>query len=73
MKPILVTQKDIDIAKQIITFDCILPTEDSSNSEIQKWNGIPPISKDYQIARNEIVEKVELLINSLTKKRKRRK
>jgi arsenate reductase (thioredoxin) len=73
MKPILVTQNDINSATQIITFDCSLPTKDSLSEKVSKWNGIPPISKDYQIARNEIISKVESLISSLRKKRKKKK
>jgi arsenate reductase (thioredoxin) len=70
MKPILVTQRDINFATQIITFDCSLPTKDSLSSKVSKWNGIPPISRDYQVARNEIVSKVEGLISDLQKKKK---
>lgn len=73
MKPILVTQSDINFADEIITFDCSLPTKDSLSNKVSKWNGIPPISKDYQAARNEIVSKVQVLIAELTKKRKKKK
>jgi arsenate reductase (thioredoxin) len=65
-KPLLVTQWDINRASQIITFDCLLPTKGNLNKPVNQWNGIPAISKDYKIARNEIVEKVKMLILELT-------
>jgi arsenate reductase (thioredoxin) len=70
MKPVLVAQCDINMANEIITFDCSLPSKDSLSNKVSKWNGIPPISKDYQTARNEIVSKVQMLISDLGKKKK---
>jgi arsenate reductase (thioredoxin) len=73
MKPILVRQNDMNIANEIITFDCSLPSKDSLSNKVSKWDGIPPISKDYKVARNEIVAKVQVLISDLRKKRKKKK
>ena len=69
--PQLVTQTDIDNASQIVTFDCNLPQINSNPNRPAQWNGIPPISKDYNLARNQIVEKVQRLINDLVKKHKK--
>jgi protein-tyrosine-phosphatase len=69
MKPTLVSEKDIHDAAKIITFDCMLPGRDSTKASMQ-WNGIPPISKDYNTARDEIVNKVVQLIATLPKSKK---
>jgi alpha-galactosidase len=65
-KPVLVSSKDIDDAAQIITFDCRLPLKDSLSKPFAQWNGIPAISKDYAIARKEIVEKIKGLLSLLS-------
>lgn len=66
MKPALVSQKDISNAAKVVTFNCRLPgSPQTKNSE--QWNGIPPISESYQVARDEIVKKVDALINQLLK------
>jgi arsenate reductase (thioredoxin) len=71
-KPELVSEQDIKAAYKVITFDCKLPLKDSLAAITEQWNGIPPISKDYNIARNEIVAKVNQLISTLPKKGKRK-
>jgi arsenate reductase (thioredoxin) len=71
-KPALVSEQDIKTAYKVVTFDCKLPLKDSLGVITEQWNGIPPISKDYNTARNEIVAKVNQLISALPKKTKRR-
>jgi arsenate reductase (thioredoxin) len=71
-KPALVSEQDIKAAYKVVTFDCKLPLKDSLAVITEQWNGIPPISKDYNIARNEIVAKVNQLIGTLPKKAKRK-
>jgi arsenate reductase len=66
--PKLVSQMDMNSASQIVTFDCNLP--DSLSKPVTQWNGIPPISKDYVLARDQIVERVQQLIKELAEKRK---
>lgn len=65
-KPEIVSENDINNADRIITFDCKLPSNGIS-TEIEQWNGTPPISKDYDKARDIIKEKVNQLIESLPK------
>ncbi len=62
-KPQLVTQHDINNAVEIITLGC-----DSSidiEKHVHAWNGIPPVNKDYQEARNQIIDKVTIFIKEL--------
>ena len=69
--PKLVSQTDIDRASEIVTFDCSVPAPDSGSKPLVQWNGISPVSKDYNLTRNQIVEKVEQLIKELAKKQKK--
>ncbi|MEP5611043.1 MAG: hypothetical protein ABJP45_02275 [Cyclobacteriaceae bacterium] len=62
--PQLVTDNDVRSAAKIVTFDCTLPLE---NISAEQWNGTPSISKDYEVARDRIVEKVDRLVESLSK------
>ena len=66
--PKLVSPTDINSASEIVTFDCNIPAVDSSSKPLVKWNGIPPVSKDYKLARDQIVAKVQELIDDLAKK-----
>ncbi len=72
-KPILVNEQDIKRAYKIVSFDCKLPLKDSVSFVVEQWNGIPPISKDYDAARNQIVEKVKQLMMQLPKHKKQKK
>ena len=69
--PKLVSQTDINNASEIVTFDCHIAAPDSSLKPLVKWNGIPPVSKDYKFARDQIVENVQQLINELAKKQRK--
>lgn len=70
--PEQVTGLDIKNAYKVITFDCKLPLTDSASVNVEQWNGIPPISKDYTIARNQIAEKVNRLITELLQSKKKK-
>ena len=70
-RPQAVSQTDINGASGIVTFDCNIPVSDSNSKSLVRWNGIPPVSKDYNFARDQIIEKVQELINDLAKKQKK--
>ena len=69
--PKLVSQTDINSASEIVTFDCNIPASGSNSKPLAQWNGISPVSKDYNLTRNQIVEKVKQLINDLEKKQEK--
>lgn len=71
-KPLPVTKHDIESAYQVVTVDCQLP-EKYNVAKPTQWKGIPPISENYNIARDSIVKKVQALIVELTQKSKERK
>jgi hypothetical protein len=64
-KPEKVTIQDVEEAYKVITFDCSVPSKESSDLPIE-WNGTPSISKDYQVARDVIKKNVEQLIKTLS-------
>ncbi len=65
-KPENVSDKDVEKAYKIITFDCSVPSKKSSVATVE-WNGTPSISENYNIARSVIKGKVEQLIVNLKK------
>ena len=56
--------EDIEAAQQIISF-CELPIEFQQKAKIEQWNDIPPISENYEKARDIIVAHLRRLINNL--------
>lgn len=64
--PTRVSQNDINDAYKIVTFDLILPASEEV-IPVEKWDGTPPISQDYDIARDMIVKRVNQLIGVLPK------
>lgn len=67
-KPQLVTKKHLDAASGIVTLGCALPGKDDVAGKVAEWNDIPSVSQNYQIARDDIVKRVESLVDDLTKK-----
>lgn len=64
-KPEKVSTQDVGKAYKVVTFDCSVPANDPESLEVVEWNGTPSISKDYNVARNAIKEKVEQLVKKL--------
>ena len=46
---------DVESAQQIISF-CELPEEYQNKVAIEQWDDIPPVSENYEKARNAILE-----------------
>lgn len=65
-KPILLSKHDIESASQIVTMDCALPEKDSTDKALIQWSGIP-MSQGYAEARDQIIKKVDFLIQQLVK------
>jgi protein-tyrosine-phosphatase len=56
--------EEIEAAKQIVSF-CEMPAEFQRKVKIEQWNDIPPVSENYERARDIIVEHLTHLINHL--------
>ena len=53
---------EVESAERIISF-CELPQEYESKTSIEQWNDIPPVSENYQTARNAIIVRIYQLLN----------
>src|SRR5690242_7272830 len=47
---------EVKSAWRVITFGDLLNKEDHQGVEIENWNEVPAVSRDYEIARNAIME-----------------
>ena len=52
---------EVDSAQQIIAF-CELPEEYQNKTTIEYWEGVPPVSENYEKARDEILEKLNRML-----------
>jgi arsenate reductase (thioredoxin) len=55
--PQKLTLAEVESAERIISF-CDLPVEYQNKTSIEQWDDIPPVSEDYQTARDAILEKL---------------
>ena len=62
--PQKLSSDDVESAQRVITF-CELPKEYHVKAVVEQWDGVPPVSEDYDKARNSIVEKLNLLIDDI--------
>jgi arsenate reductase len=53
---------DIESAQQIITF-CELPEVYQHKVNIEKWTDVPPVSENYEIARDAIIKHIKDFLN----------
>ena len=59
--PQRLTRAEVDSAQRIISF-CELPKEYQGKASIEQWDNIPPVSENYEIARDAILEKLNTLL-----------
>ena len=67
-KPEMVTKKDMDAASGIVTMGCALPGKDAVTGKVSEWNDIPSVGQNYELARADIVKRVQSLVDDLAKK-----
>ena len=64
----LVPQKlsldDVESAHGMVSF-CELPEEYHEKVTIDRWDGVPPVSENYEMARDEIIRRLHQLINNM--------
>ncbi len=69
-KPKKITDEDVRRAKRVVTLGCELPVSKSAAAgKLSEWNGMPSVSENYGVARQDIVRRVSELIESLDKGR----
>ena len=72
-KPTLVTKKDMEAAAEIVTLGCALPEKDAVAGKVAEWNDVPSPSQNYQAARDDIVKRVQSLVDDLARKQSQTK
>jgi protein-tyrosine-phosphatase len=53
---------EIEAAGRVIAFGDLFNEEDHQGVQIENWNEVPPVSKDYQTARDAILEHLNHLL-----------
>ena len=59
---------DMDAAAAIVTLGCALPGKEAVAEKVAAWEGVPSPSENYQAARDDIVKRVQSLVDELAKK-----
>lgn len=60
--PQRLSESDLQSAQQIVTF-CELPAEVSYLAKMDHWEDIPPVSENYQEARDAILSRIRQMLN----------
>jgi arsenate reductase (thioredoxin) len=60
--PQKLTEADMQSAQQVITF-CELPTEYQGQAIVEEWNDIPPVSENYEKARDVIIKRIRQMLD----------
>jgi protein-tyrosine-phosphatase len=69
-RPRAISDEDIKRAKSVVSLATDLPTNKPlARSKLVEWNDVPPMSADYQAARNAIVKLVSELVNNLSNRK----
>ena len=59
--PQKLTDADIQNAQRVITF-CELPTKYQKQGGVERWEDIPPVSEDYERARDAILVRLKAIM-----------
>lgn len=62
--PTQLNVEDLESAQQVVGF-CILPEEYCQKARVEYWDGVPPVSEDYERSRDAIVAHLEELLDHL--------
>lgn len=62
-RPTALSEADIHSARLVVTFDVSLAFE--GDAEIERWDGLPAVSKDYVVGREAIAARVKQLVSEL--------
>ena len=60
--PQKLTEADMQSAQRVITF-CELPNEYKQQVMIERWNNVPPVSEDYEKARDVIIKNIRQMLD----------
>ena len=63
-RPQELSMEDVHSAQRIVSF-CELPLEYGQVTVVEQWNDVPPVSQDYDKARDAILENIHDLLNRI--------
>ena len=63
-RPQELSMEDVHSAQRIVSF-CELPLEYGEVTVVEQWNDVPPVSQDYDKARDAILENIHDLLNRI--------
>ena len=61
-KPQKLSLADLESSQRIISF-CELPKEFQDRIPIEQWDNVPPVSENYETARDTIIEHLKYFLN----------
>jgi protein-tyrosine-phosphatase len=61
--PQKLTAADLQSAQRVITF-CELPVEPGGSVRLEYWNDVPPVSESYEKARDAILERIQIMLDT---------
>jgi len=61
--PQRLTQTELESAQRVVTF-CALPAEYRQPSHLEHWENIPPVSENYELARDAIIERIRQMLKA---------
>ena len=61
--PIKLSLADVESASRIITF-CDLPEEYQNRAVVEQWDDVPPVSENYEKARDAIIAHIHKVIDN---------
>ena len=64
LAPQKLTGSDLESARRVVSF-CELPDEFQASSVVEYWKDVPPVSENYERARDVIVDRLRQLMESL--------
>jgi protein-tyrosine-phosphatase len=62
--PTKLSLADVESVQRIVSF-CELPEEYYQEAIVEQWGGVPPVSEDYEKARDVIVQRLQKLMSDL--------
>jgi len=63
-KPQNLSLQEIESARRVIAF-CELPEEYQPKAVVERWEDVPPVSENYENARDAIITHLNHLVNNL--------
>jgi protein-tyrosine-phosphatase len=65
MRPTAISASDVAGAVRVVSFAAPLAVEPAHAAKLVEWRDVPAVSKDYGVAREDIVKRVSRLIAEL--------